>query len=192
MSDGVITGALETVSDIPIPSLESRRAALVQLLMILDEAASKSDGRLTTPALRSVLERLVSEIDGAFSEFSVQTAHPALELLSEAIRALEGLESGDRPHAAFQRQKDGSAALPIQRLDWDNWFLEQVDFVMKSRGFRHRSYAEREIATVLRKEGISRKGKPFTSVMLRELRKRRKDRERDKNPRVTPANRPVD
>jgi len=164
--------------------------------MILDEGAYKSGGVMTTSTIREFFEKLENELKEASvppdSEFAVKFSHPALSSIREAIRALRGLEVGDKPHKAFVRQKLGSAALSLDQANQDDWLLEQVDEVKVRKGYQNRSKAEAEVAASLRKVGIERKGKTITAKKLADLRWRRDRRNIEKNPRVTFSDKSVD
>jgi hypothetical protein len=191
MSDGVITGALETVSMEPFPSAEARKAALFQLLMTLDEVARKHHGPMTTSTIRGFFEKLEYELKEAAvppdSEFAVKFSHPALSNIREAIRALKGLEVGDKPHSAFERQKPGSAALSLAQANQDDIVLAWIDDVRAERGHKHWSKAAGEVAAALKRAGITRKEEQFSVGVLRGLHRRKFVRQREKNQRVASA-----
>ena len=186
-SEARLTGALASA----VPGDEDQELSILGLLARLDLATKPHGEGLSTKGLIALLEALEAEFLKALhpsnSPFAVEVPHPALSVLDKAIAALEGLLAGDKPPKAFERQIWGSAALSQARRAWDDWLLRQVDHVMESRGFRHRTKAEYEVAAVLRKEGVTRKGRPITGKDLKDLRRRRDDRISKKNPRVRRA-----
>ncbi|MCA6237186.1 MAG: hypothetical protein IM651_05305 [Phenylobacterium sp.] len=185
--EACLTGALASA----LPGDEDQELSVLGLLARLDLATKPHGEGLSTKGLVALLEALEAEFLKALhpsnSPFAVEVPHPALRVLDKAIAGLEGLLAGDKPPKAFERQTWGSAALPQERLAWDDWLLRQVDYVMESKGFRHRTKAEHEVAAVLRKEGVTRNGKLITAKDLTGLRRRRDDRISKKNPRLRRA-----
>ena len=191
-SEARLIGALASA----VPGDEDQELSILGLLARLDLATKPHGEGLSTKGLIALLEALEAEFLKALhpsnSPFAVEVPHPALSVLDKAIAALEGLLAGDRPHKAFGRQVPGSAALPLAVLEADDWLLRQVDLIMIARGYRYRSKAENEVAATLRKDGITRNGKPFSAAYLKGIRRRRDDRIRQKNPRVRRANRAME
>jgi hypothetical protein len=173
--------AIESALDIARGVLDARDAQTMRALRArLDALMSSQEAwgltrKNALSLLRTISEGLKPSTDqpiGAVSaeEMLITRGHPALELLDRLIDALSDLDRGKCDPSLKPSTHQANASLTTKQRKWDQVLLDDVLIVQRVRGYKKRSKAERFLAGQLRKEGKTRRSKPYTAGMLKRLR----------------------